>query len=133
MREYELIHEVQFGIHYKKWVPVKAKAQYCGCDVFLYRRPVSTTSIITHWATGSILVMAKCSPYPAAIVECLDKNLTGDQLARLRSFSGRLVTAKLYKDLCGLPTYHQALPAIQAAREESWRLEGIITGQDLPW
>lgn len=132
MREYELIHECQYGVHYKRWVRILTRAQYCGCDVFLYRNPAKT-GVVTHLSTGSIIVMGRVSPYPAAVVSYLDQTLTEAQRNHLRRLSGRLVKAYLYSQLCGLPTYREAKRAIAAKREELYRLEEIITGGGLPF
>lgn len=131
-KEYELIHEQQFGVHYRRWVRVVCRALYLGNDVFLYR-PFPSYSVITHTATGQSIANGKISPYPSAVVDYLNRVLTPEQKDRLRQYSGRLVQAGLYSQLCGLPVFRKAKPAIQVKRRESWRLEGIITGQELPW
>ena len=131
-KEYGLIHEQQFGVHYRRWVRVVCRASYLGNDVFLYR-PYHKYSVVTHMATGKSLVGGKISPYPSAVVSYLNQALTPEQKNHLRQYSGRLVQAGLYSQLCGLPVFRKAKPVIQQRREELWRLESIITGQELPW
>lgn len=136
VREYELIHEQQFEVHYKRWVSVKSRTIYLGVEVFLHR-PTSRESqywVITHLQTGKSLYRGKVSPYPAGMVRALDQNLTPEQREKLRILSGRrLYLAQAYAQLCGLPGVREARPLIQAKQEEIRRLESIITGQDLPW
>lgn len=131
-KEYELIHKVEYGVHYKKWVRIRARAQYCGCEVFLVRYPYGT-SVISELSTGASVARGKISPYPAAIVAFLDKTLTEAQRAHLHRLSGRLGAAYRYKRLRGLPTYKQAKQAILAKREELFKLEETIIGGGIPF
>lgn len=135
MEDYELIACQEFGIPYKKWVRVKARANYLGLETFIYRPHPESYWIVTHLHTGKSMAPAgKVSPYPGGIIDYLDRVLTTAQKRSIRTMAGRrLYLAHQYNDLCGLPTRKQAFSLIRAKQEEMWRLEGIITGQDLPW
>lgn len=134
-KEYELIACQEFGVPYKRWVRVKTRTTYLGLDVFLYRPHPDSLWVVTHYHTGKAMAPAgKVSPYPGGVTAYLDKVLTQEQKDKVQDLAGhRLYLAHLYSLLCGLPPRRQAAPLIQAKREEAWRLEGIITGQDLPW
>lgn len=135
IKEYELIACQEFGIPYKRWVRVKARTTYLGMDVFLYRPHPDSLWVVTHYHTGKSLAPAgKVSPYPGGITAYLDKVLTQEQKDKIRSISGhRLLMAHKYQSLCGLPTRKQALPLIQAKREEIWKLEETIIGGGIPF
>lgn len=134
-KEYELIACQEFGVSYKRWVRVKARTNYLGLDVFLYRPHPDSFWVVTHYHTGRSMAPAgKVSPYPWGITEYLDKALTPEQKDKVRTLAGhRLYLAHLYSLLCGLPTKKQALPLIQAKREEIWKLEETIIGGGIPF
>lgn len=132
-KEYELIQCQEYGVHYKRWVWVRARATYLGLEVFLHREAHGW--VVTHYHSGrSIGPPGKVSPYPGGIVTYLDKVLTTRQKEHAKLISGlRLYLAYQYSTLCGLPTLRQARATIQQRREELWKLEEIIIGGGLPF